>query len=84
MAVHLSHTALPAPRFDVPTRLLVVVAPFYQDIADGLQAGAAVAIARGGRHARDGGGARGAGTAGSDPAGEPVGAVRRLSWRSAA
>ena len=35
-----SHYTLPAPRFERPTRLLVVVAPFYRDIADALLAGA--------------------------------------------
>lgn len=36
---------LPRPRFERPTRLLVVVAPFYRDIADALVAGALAAIA---------------------------------------
>ena len=40
-----SHYTLPAPRFERPTRLLVVVAPFYRDIADALLAGARAAIA---------------------------------------
>jgi len=43
-----SHYTLPAPRFERPTRLLVVVAPFYRDIADALIAGADAAIAAAG------------------------------------
>ena len=35
-----SHYALPRPTFDRPVRVLVVVAPFYRDIADMLLAGA--------------------------------------------
>jgi 6,7-dimethyl-8-ribityllumazine synthase len=38
------HHSLPAPRFDRPTRLLIVVAPYYRDIADQLIAGARKAI----------------------------------------
>lgn len=34
------HGALPAPRLDAPTRVLVVAAPFYRRIADALIAGA--------------------------------------------
>lgn len=40
MAANLSHTTLPLPHFDAPTRLLIVVAPYYRDIADNLVAGA--------------------------------------------
>lgn len=40
MAANLSHTTLPLPRLDAPTRLLIVVAPYYRDIADNLVAGA--------------------------------------------
>lgn len=40
MAANLSHTTLPLPRFDAPVRLLIVVAPYYRDIADNLVAGA--------------------------------------------
>jgi 6,7-dimethyl-8-ribityllumazine synthase len=39
-----SHGSLPRPRFDRATRILVVVAPFYRDIADGLIAGARAAL----------------------------------------
>jgi 6,7-dimethyl-8-ribityllumazine synthase len=38
-----SHGLLPRPRFDRPTRVLIVVAPFYRDIADALLAGARAA-----------------------------------------
>jgi len=34
------HNTLPDPRFDEPTRLLVVVAPYYKDIAEQLVLGA--------------------------------------------
>jgi 6,7-dimethyl-8-ribityllumazine synthase len=43
-----SHYSLPLPTFDKPVKLLIVVAPYYRDIADGLIAGAqAVAAACG-------------------------------------
>ena len=35
-----AHYTLPLPTFDRPLRLLIVVAPYYRDIADGLIAGA--------------------------------------------
>ncbi len=35
---------LPRPSFDKPVKLLIVVAPFYRDIADGLIAGARAEI----------------------------------------
>ena len=35
-----SHYTLPLPVFDKPVRLLIVVAPFYRDIADALISGA--------------------------------------------
>ena len=35
-----AHYTLPLPTFDRPVRLLIVVAPYYRDIADGLIAGA--------------------------------------------
>ena len=35
---------LPRPTFDKPVKLLIVVAPFYRDIADGLIAGATAEI----------------------------------------
>lgn len=39
-----SHYTLPRPRLDAPTRVLIVVAPYYRDIADDLLAGAKAAI----------------------------------------
>lgn len=44
MASSETHPTLPAPRFDQPTRVLIVVAPYYRDIADALTAGATTAI----------------------------------------
>ncbi len=44
MAVHETHHILARPRFERPTRLLLVVAPFYRDIADALLAGARAAV----------------------------------------
>ena len=43
MAVQTTKT-LVRPRFERPTRVLVVVAPFYRDIADALLAGARAAL----------------------------------------
>jgi 6,7-dimethyl-8-ribityllumazine synthase len=43
MAVRETQT-LARPRFERPTRLLIVVAPFYRDIADALIAGARAAL----------------------------------------
>jgi 6,7-dimethyl-8-ribityllumazine synthase len=40
MATLESHFTLPLPAFDRPVRLLIVVAPFYRDIADNLIVGA--------------------------------------------
>ncbi len=40
MAGHETHYTLPLPVFDRPVKLLVVVAPYYKDIADNLVAGA--------------------------------------------
>ncbi len=40
MAANETHYTLPLPQFDGPVRLLVVVAPYYKDIADALVAGA--------------------------------------------
>lgn len=40
MAALESHYTLPLPAFDRPVRLLIVVAPYYRDIADNLIAGA--------------------------------------------
>ena len=46
MASTETHYTLPEPRFDAPVRLLIVVAPYYRDIADNLIAGARAAAAR--------------------------------------
>ena len=40
MATAETHYTLPLPTFDVPVKLLIVVAPYYKDIADNLIAGA--------------------------------------------
>ncbi|MGV8985389.1 MAG: 6,7-dimethyl-8-ribityllumazine synthase [Cypionkella sp.] len=40
MAAAEIHYTLPAPSFDKPVKLLIVVAPYYKDIADNLVAGA--------------------------------------------
>ena len=40
MAASQPHYTLPAPSFDKPVKLLIVVAPFYRDIADHMIAGA--------------------------------------------
>ena len=48
MATAETHYTLPLPSFDKPVKLLIVVAPYYKDIADNLIAGArAVATAAG-------------------------------------
>lgn len=48
MAALTEHATLPLPALDAPVRLLIVVAPYYRAIADGLIAGArAVAGAAG-------------------------------------
>ncbi|TCS65809.1 6,7-dimethyl-8-ribityllumazine synthase [Primorskyibacter sedentarius] len=39
-----SHYTLPRPEFDRPVKLLIVVAPYYRDIADGMLAGARAEI----------------------------------------
>lgn len=44
MASHEDQTGLTPPRFDEPTRLLIVAAPFYRDIVGQLIAGARAAI----------------------------------------
>ena len=51
MALSEGHYTLPPPRFDRPTRLAIVVAPYYRDIADALIAGAEAAIAAAGAQA---------------------------------
>ena len=38
------HYTLPAPKFDHPPKMLIVVAPYYKDIADQLIVGAKAAI----------------------------------------
>lgn len=38
-----THYTLPAPSFDTPIKLLIVVAPYYKDITDQLVAGATAA-----------------------------------------
>jgi 6,7-dimethyl-8-ribityllumazine synthase len=45
MAGHETHYTLPLPVFDTPVKLLIVVAPYYKDIADNLVAGARAAAA---------------------------------------
>ncbi|NOX40039.1 MAG: 6,7-dimethyl-8-ribityllumazine synthase [Alphaproteobacteria bacterium] len=44
MAQAETHYTLPSPQFDKPTKLLIMVAPYYKDIADQLVAGAKSAI----------------------------------------
>ena len=44
MATAEQHYILPSPKFETPTRVLIVVAPYYKDIADQLVAGAKAAI----------------------------------------
>ncbi len=44
MAGHETHYILPRPEFDAPVKLLIVVAPYYKDIADNLIAGAKAEI----------------------------------------
>lgn len=46
MATHEAHYILPLPVFDRPVKLLVVVAPYYKDIADNLVAGARAVAAQ--------------------------------------
>ena len=43
MAAAETHYTLPAPVFDKPVRLLIVVAPYYKDISDQMVAGARAA-----------------------------------------
>lgn len=40
MATAEQHYVLPRPEFDKPVKILIVVAPYYKDIADNLVAGA--------------------------------------------
>ncbi len=39
-----SHYILPRPTFDKPVKLLIVVSPYYKDIADNMVAGAVAEI----------------------------------------
>jgi 6,7-dimethyl-8-ribityllumazine synthase len=51
MAASVEHYTLARPTFDAPVKLLIVVAPYYKDIADQLIAGARAEIeACGGTH----------------------------------
>ena len=51
MAGHETHYTLPLPVFEAPVKLLIVVAPYYKDIADNLVAGARAAAAASGAEA---------------------------------
>ena len=46
MAASETHYTLPLPGFDKPVKLLIVVAPYYRDIADNLIAGARATAAK--------------------------------------
>lgn len=48
MAGHETHYTLDLPTFDKPVKLLIVVAPYYKDIADNLIAGAKATAAKAG------------------------------------
>ena len=48
MAANESHYTLALPKFDKPVKLLIVVAPYYRDIADNLIAGARATAAEAG------------------------------------
>jgi 6,7-dimethyl-8-ribityllumazine synthase len=48
MARSESHYTLPLPRFDKPVKVLIVVAPYYKDIADDLVAGAKAVLEQAG------------------------------------
>lgn len=48
MAAHETHYTLELPKFDKPVKLLIVVAPYYKDIADNMIAGAKAMAARAG------------------------------------
>ncbi len=51
MAANETHYTPPLPAFDRPVKLLIVVAPYYRDIADGLVAGARAMAAKAGTEA---------------------------------
>ena len=44
MASSFQHYVLPRPSFDTPVKILIVVSPYYKDIADNLVAGAQAEI----------------------------------------
>ncbi|SLN37053.1 6,7-dimethyl-8-ribityllumazine synthase 1 [Aquimixticola soesokkakensis] len=44
MAANEQHYTLPLPEFDTPVKVLIVVAPYYKDIADQMVAGAKAMI----------------------------------------
>ena len=44
MAAHAEHYIMPRPSFDKPVKILIVVSPYYKDIADNLVAGAKAEI----------------------------------------
>jgi 6,7-dimethyl-8-ribityllumazine synthase len=44
MATHEQHYSPPVPSFSKPVKVLIVVAPYYKDIADNLVAGAMAAL----------------------------------------
>ncbi len=48
MAGQETHHILPLPEIDAPVKVLVVVAPYYRDIADNLLAGATAVLERAG------------------------------------
>jgi len=51
MAASITHHTLPLPSFDKPVKLLIVVAPYYKEIADNLIAGARATAAKAGAEA---------------------------------
>ena len=46
MASNTAHDTIALPSFETPPKVLLVVAPYYKDIADGLVAGAEAALAQ--------------------------------------
>lgn len=51
MAGHEQHYVMPRAEFDKPVKILIVVSPYYKDIADNMVAGAVAEIeAAGGTH----------------------------------
>lgn len=51
MAASITHHTLPLPAFDKPVKLLIVVAPYYKEIADNMVAGARAMAAKAGAEA---------------------------------